>query len=113
MMEKESLSVQILAMELAVTVLKNKICELKAQRARAEEDEEEETEEEQTIKKTDKWVEITGGVEHTIGRKAKVQRETKLFYWLLDGEVTYRRLKKNTKKFMYYDDSDDDTVVYE
>ena len=59
-MEKESLSVQIVAMELAVTVLKDKICELKAQRARVEE-EEEETEEEQTIKKTDKWVEITGG----------------------------------------------------
>ena len=36
MMEKESLSVQILAMELAVTVLKDKICELKAQHARAE-----------------------------------------------------------------------------
>ena len=111
-MEKESLSVQIIAMELAVTVLKDKICELKAQRARVKE-EEEETEEKQTTKKLDKWVEITGGVEHTIGRKAKVQRETKLYYWLLDGEVTYKRLKKNTKKFMYYDDSDDDTVVYE
>ena len=61
MMEKESLSVHTIVMELAVTVLKDKICELKAQRARAEEEEEEETEEEQTIMKTDKGVEITGG----------------------------------------------------
>ena len=47
MMEKESLSVQIIAMELAVTVLKDKICELNAQRARVNE-EEEETEEKET-----------------------------------------------------------------
>jgi len=110
MMEKESLSVEIMALELAVTVLNDKICALKAQRARVTE-EEKETKENQTTKNLDKWVEITGGVEHTIGRKAKVQSETKLFYWLLDGEVTYKRLKKNT--IPYYDASDDDTVVYE
>ena len=109
-MEKESLSVEIMALELAVTVLNDKICALKAQRARVKE-EEKETEENQTTKNLDKWVEITGGVEHTIGRKAKVQSETKLFYWLLDGEVTYKRLKKKT--IPYYDVSDDDTVVYE
>ena len=60
MMEKESLSVEIMALELAVTVLNDKICALKAQRARVKE-EEKETEENQTTKNLDKWVEITGG----------------------------------------------------
>lgn len=77
-----SLSVQITAMELAATVFKGKVWELKAQCTR------------------EAW------------QKDINSEETKLYCWLLDGEVMFRRLKKNTKKFMHYDDSDDDNIIY-
>ena len=98
---RRSISTEIAAMEMACAILKEKIITLKKEQA-------EEIEE-------DEWVEITGGVKHTIGRKAKILRATKLCYWLLDGKLIYRRLKSNTTKITYYnysddDNSDDDTV---
>ena len=91
-------------MELARAVLKEKITTLKEEQA-------EEKEEGKVVNTTtDEWIEIAGGVKHTIGRKAKILRATKLSYWLLDSELMYCRFKSNTTKFIYYDDSDDNTV---
>ena len=91
-------------MELAREILEEKITALKEEQPK-------EKEEGRVVDKTtDTWVETTGGVKDTIGRKAKILKATKLFYWLLDGEVIYRRLKSNTTKLTYCDNSDDDTI---
>lgn len=127
-MRGDQYSVQIAAMEMAILVLKNKIWDLRAEQHRAEvengdtEDSEEDSSVEPPPKSKNKdkdkdkdiWVEITGGIERTLFRKAKVVKETKAYYWLLDGvEPMYRRLKSNTKRYNFEDDSDNDTVIYE
>ena len=127
---------------MAILVLKNKIWDLRAEQHKAEEEEsdtgESDTEEsedsvEEAPPKKDKdiWVEITGGMEHTIGRKAKVilvcdtmgvVHGSGLRQWstaVVHGSdcrgphPLYRRLKSNTQKYNYYVDSDNDTVIYE
>ena len=122
-MRGDQYSVQIAAMEMAILVLKNEIWDLRSEQHKAEVEEENgDTEDSEDLsvepppknKNKDIWVKITGGIERTNGRKAKVVKETKAYYWLLDGvEPMYRRLKSNTKRYNFEDDSDNDTVIYE
>ena len=63
---RQNISAKITAMELALEILKEKITVLKEGQAK-------EKEEGRAVDKiTDTWVEITGGVKDTIGRKAKI-----------------------------------------
>ena len=58
---RQSIGVEISAMELARVLLKEKTTALKEEQTK-------EKEEEKVVNKTtDTWVEITGGVKHTIG----------------------------------------------